>query len=190
MYEEPPGGCRIPDDYVARQRQQPQAPPPVTPAPAVREARDDEDREARDAEELERQLYEKLSDEYLSDPDDWDAIELEYRRELFMRGLLQKIAASLTMAFVCWLLWSRFVQLRDQRRLPKKGNTAEKAAAAPVAASPAATAPEAASPAAAAPEAASPAAALPATPSGTPSKSKVSFTPDALAAEPHKAKKQ
>ena len=42
-----------------------------------------------------------------------DAIELEHARDQLMRGIVQKIAATLTMAFVGWLLWTRFEQAAE-----------------------------------------------------------------------------
>eukprot|EP00965_Chrysotila_dentata_P240851 6203944-Pleurochrysis_carterae.AAC.2 len=142
LYEEPPGGCRMsPDSNAAVDTQRIRAAPHYKSAAASGPAasrlasgdgagRDSLNEGNAAAEEMERELYEKESEEYIKQDDDWvhrsfpildaviachDDIERDYRRELFFRDVVQKIAATLTMAFVCWLLWARYEQLRARR---------------------------------------------------------------------------
>ena len=65
------------------------------------------------------QAYERESAELLAGEDeDWDAIEREHNRELFIRLCVQVIASLLTLGFVVSLLWTRYQQLQLQPKAP------------------------------------------------------------------------
>jgi len=139
-YDAPPGGCQIPPDYVFPAYQKPSPlpspplPPKAQPPPAV------ESSEELD-EELERALYERESAEYLSDTEDWDAIEEEYNRDMYWREVLRQAAALLTLAFVVWLVKENIV-LRLKMRAAANAEAASKKAAAAAAPAPDAAAPK------------------------------------------------
>ena len=46
--------------------------------------------------------------------EDWDAIEKEHNRELFIRLCVQVVASLCTLAFVVSLIWARYQQLRSK----------------------------------------------------------------------------
>ena len=124
MYDEPPGGCQgPPDDYIPPVRSQKRAPlPPPSEADSKEVSPEDI------AASLEKELYEKESIDMMALPEeDWDTIEQEHLRELFWRGVIQRIAASLTMAFVLYLLWARYAQIRSggKEEAPKAGAAKE-----------------------------------------------------------------
>ena len=66
---------------------------------------------------MERQLYERESSSHLlADAEDWDVVEREYMRDKFWRGVLHKVAATCTMAFVVWLIVARYQQVAAARK--------------------------------------------------------------------------